>query len=246
MRFCITCSVAHFAPQAAPPVVPEREEQNPAPANACLVKSQTPQNPVASSHAPRRPRPPAPGSQTKARAPDFDGGPTVPHVKNLNNNHTPVMVRPQTVALRTTAVSAMTQDDTEPVPTQQISSGSSASGTSSPKKNKRKQKKVRYLYCHGCSRALTDYKINRFGHRGVQQPKQAPLQRKARRLSRTPSLNHVLCSVTWYTRWAGPIVLMIHRSFRDTPPRQCGTSAGTTCINSVRATRVHTITTPLW
>ena len=129
--------------KVAHPIVPERPEQKPAPVNSRLAKSQTPQDPT---HAPRqlKPAPRTSGSQTKARASNFDSGPMVPHVKNLNNNPTLAVVRPQPVVSRTTAVKSITKDETKPAPTQQISSGSSASGTSpSPKKNKRKKKKVR-------------------------------------------------------------------------------------------------------
>ena len=235
--------------KVAPPVVPERPEQKSTPANPRHGKSQTPQDPVPSTHAPRQPKPPplTSGPQTKARTSDIDGGPVVPHVKSLNNDTTPVMARPQTGVSRTIAVSTITQNIKEPVPTQQISSGSSSGTSPSPKKNnKHKKKRVRHKYYLSSSGALTNCDIHRFKHRIIEQPKQGLLHRKVCRLSRVRFRNHVPCCVTWYAERAGLVVCVTQCGFRNTSSRRNSTSAGTTCINSVRDTRAHTITTPLW
>jgi len=189
--------------KVAPLIDPERPEQKPAPANPRPAKSQTPQDPAASTHAPRQLKPAShtSGPQTKARGSNFDGGPMVPHVKNLNNNRV-VVVRPQPAASRTTAVNTITKDDTKPAPTQQFSSGSSTSGTSpSPKKNGRKKKKVCRVWRLSSSGTLTGYNINRLSRRRVriQQLKQALLHRKVCLRSRARSQNY-LCSITWYAR----------------------------------------------
>ena len=185
--------------KVAPPIVPERPEQKPAPVNSRLAKSQTSQDPVASTQAPRQLKPAlhTSGSQTKARASNFDGGPVVPHIKNLSNNPTLAVVRPQPAVSRTTVIKTTTKDDTKPAPTQQISSGSSASGTStSPKKNKHKKKKVCHVVRLSSSGALTSCNTNRFRHRKIQQLKQV-LHRKVRHRCRTRSWNHLLSDVIW-------------------------------------------------
>ena len=159
-----------FLLKVVPAVLPERPGQEPAPANSRPVKSQTPQNPVASTNVlrPPKPSPRTSGSQTKARVSKFDG-PAVPHVNNLNNNPAPVVVRPQTVVVSSMAISAITQDNAEPALTQQIPSSPSTSGTSPSRRQKRHKKKVRYIYYLGYSGDLTGHHINRFRHRRIQQ-----------------------------------------------------------------------------
>ena len=181
--------------KAAPVVAPERLEQKSAPTDSRPVKSQTPQDPVASKQARQQPKPspPTSGSRMKVQAANLDG-PTVPHVKNLNDTPTPVVGRPQMAVLSSTAIGIITQDGAGSAPMQQISPSPSVSGTSSRRNNKRK-KKVRYLYCLSYSGALTSYHINRHRRRGIRQQKQAP-HRKVYCQSRARSRNLPLCNVT--------------------------------------------------
>ena len=143
--------------KATPAVVPERPEQKSTPVSSRSVKSQAPQDPVASTHVPQQPRPSplTSGAQTKARTSNPDG-PKALHVKDLNNAPTPTMVRPQTVVVSSVAIGAITQDNAEPAPSQQIPPSPSASGTSSRRIDPRK-KKVRCIHYLSYSGHPTGY-----------------------------------------------------------------------------------------
>ncbi|KAF9651269.1 hypothetical protein BDM02DRAFT_3139629 [Thelephora ganbajun] len=140
----------------SPAVVPERQGQKHSPATSRPTESQTPQDSVGSTHAPRQSRPPllASGSQTKARTLNSDG-PVIPHIKSSNGTPPPVATRPQTIVSCSVASSAIIQDNAELAPTQAIPSNPSTPGTSPSHKNKNRQKKVRYIHHLGCSDPLT-------------------------------------------------------------------------------------------
>lgn len=158
--------------KVTPAVIPERPEQKSTSANPRPVKSQAPQDPVASTHVPQQPRPSplTSGAQTKARTSNPDG-PKAPHVKDSNNTPTPVMARPRMVVVTSVAIGATTQDNAEPAPTQQIPPSPSASGTSSRRNDRRKKKKVCCMHCLSYSGHPTGYHINRFRRWGTQQKK---------------------------------------------------------------------------
>ena len=154
--------------KTSPPVVPERQGKKLPPANSRPVRSQVSQDPVPPTHPTRQPRshPLASGSQTKARVPDLDG-PAVPQLKNSKSTPTSVSTRPQTVVSCSVAISAITKDDTEPGPTQEVPSSSSTSGTS-PRKNGKSKKKVRRVYHPACIGVFTRYHRSRFRRRRTQ------------------------------------------------------------------------------
>ena len=176
--------------KATPAVVPEQREQKPTPANPRPVKSQTTQDPAASTNAFQQPR----TSRTKAQASNLDG-PVPPRVKNPNNSPTPATTRPQTVVSCSMAITAITQDNKGLTPSQHGSPSSSTSGTSS-RKNNRRNKKVCYICNLSYSAVLTGYNTNRSQSRRIQQPKQ-DLHRKAHRRNRVRSRNRLLCNRTW-------------------------------------------------